>query len=119
MTAPDWPAPDFTITMTSRPPVRIVKARWPIIASSTHELGEQTVTLTVRVRIDGTGAIVYGVLHPGASTAGRRRGVLLERPLIIPTACRGVAMDLLPDHAQIASDLAEAVIAKLPAERLP
>jgi hypothetical protein len=76
------------------------------------------VSLTVRQSIDGTGAIVYGVLLPG-DLPGRRRGVLLQRPLIIPTACRGVAMDLLPDHAQIASDLAEAVIAKLPAERLP
>jgi hypothetical protein len=111
--------PDFTITLTSRPPIRIVRAIWPILAGSAVDVGDQTATLTVRQRVDGDGAIVYGVLRPSASTPGRRRGVLLERPLIIPTACRGVALDLLPDHPQTASDLAEAVIAKLPAERLP
>jgi hypothetical protein len=64
----------LTITLTGRPPVRIRKDDWPIIASASgehpihegHSTGEDDYALFVRLHADGR-ALVYGrACHPGA-----------------------------------------------------
>jgi hypothetical protein len=125
VTAPDkeW-APDLTITMSSQRPIRIRKATWPILASSSITTsGGLVATLTVRERNDfQKGDIVYGVLLEapdggrGQGSVRRRRGELLLATSMVPASCREIATSLLPEDPQAAIDLAVMVIAKLPAE---
>ena len=76
-------APDqLTVTLTARPPVKITKDSWPIIASSRDWEGEHEFQsfrkwkLFVRQHEDGR-AIVYGIFDSNYRGEGRRGGELL------------------------------------------
>jgi hypothetical protein len=114
-----------TITLTSRPPVRIVEDEWPIIAQASGYTGEhecqanRTWTIKVRKHADGR-HLVYGVLRrgPGGMPIGWRGwagGSLLAADAGISaviSSIHGCAAGI-GDHA-----LAEEAIADLPPESL-
>lgn len=124
-----------TITLTDRPPVRIVEADWPIIAQAKGDsyrgsdygryqqaLAQSEVdeyALRVRQHADGR-AIVYGVTSAAIAAWGQpargvswRGGLLLDPGDDLVAAIRRVGFDgALPDS------LIEACIADLPAEDL-
>jgi hypothetical protein len=126
----------LTITLTGRPPVRIAKADWPIIAEGrafAHDgqvpkqaNAKTTAWIRVRRHADGR-AIVYGLWdHDTVWGDGRsvRAGRLLKADESMPeaikavgdelAACRGE--DLLPPQA--IDDIVRDCIADLPAEQL-
>lgn len=124
-----------TITLTGRPPVRIVEADWPVIARASgdsysgsdyarHQQALAQVecdeyTLIVRQHTDGR-ALVYGVLSAAipawgqpAHGEGHRAGALLPPGADLASAVRNVGESCdLPDA------LIHACIADLPAEDL-
>ena len=125
-----------TITLTDRPPVRIVEDEWPIIASSGDDsyigsdygrrqqaLGQgecDEYRLTVRQHQDGR-ALVYGVLSaadrawgaPAGGESWRGGELLLTSDDDIAMAIRRVgAAGNMPDT------VIRACIADLPAEKL-
>lgn len=107
--------PKLTITLTSRRPVSITKAEWPIIAKA--EDSEQiafgaTWKLFVRRHEDGR-AIVYGFWKGGLQQRG---GELLEKVSdldVIEAAIKRVSKSLGFNDA-----LANRCIAGLPAQEL-
>lgn len=124
-----------TITLTGRPPVKIVDADWPIIASAKGDSygdsdygryqqaiaqGEcDTYSLRVRQHADGR-TLVYGILdaaiaawHAPAGGQSRRGGRLLRPGEDIAAAIGQVA-----DTLRLPPALAEECIADLPAEEI-
>lgn len=110
-------SPHLTITLTGRPPVRILKADWPLIASATDDRydsehqcqanREAAWALRVRQHADGR-AIVYAVYHYTSRWAGEpeyhvRAGHLLAPGADIPAAILALTDELetrMPDDAE-------------------
>lgn len=124
----------LTITLTDRPPVRIVKADWPIVAEvrgddASLELARDpgrynqalyngeltTYRLVVRQHADGR-ALVYGVRTGGYRTSDWRGGELLpatNRVRTVADSIRAVGIEgAMPDY------VIRNCIADLPAEQL-
>lgn len=109
----------LTITLTGRPPVRIVKSEWPIIAEvrdSDAQPGNEpseTVRLVVRRHADGN-SIVYGIYTTAHLTRrNRRAGLLVDR-------ADGIWAAILHVAAAIGADarFAQECISDLPPEVL-
>ncbi len=115
------PSEHLTITLTGRPPVRVVKADWPIVAED-HRYGGATGEaradadywrLVFRQHADGR-AIVYGIFSSQwANVRDVRGGELLGPNEDVPASIYRVAADLGFD-----AELAEGCIHDLPAEEL-
>jgi hypothetical protein len=110
---------ELTITLTGRPPVRIRKAEWPIVAQAVWHDGQaggdwtRRQRLTVRQHEDGR-AIVYGVFETvWQHERDRRGGELVEAGGDVAAAVHRVA-----EHLGFDAWLAEECIADLPAEEL-
>jgi hypothetical protein len=106
--------PYLTITLTGRPPVKIQKDDWPVIASAEEReydgqydfQANRTASwkLIVRQHADGR-VIVYGIYsytskYQGENSRDIRGGELLEKDTDIPEAIRRVAAQLearMPD----------------------
>lgn len=123
--------PTLTITLTARPPVRIVRDEWPLVASAAGQTKWSQVGtpepdyehdhyyLRVRRHEDGR-TLVYGTVD--AASSGWRRpaggidtaeGELLEDGDDIAAAIRRVGEEAgIPDH------VIRAAIADLPAEAI-
>jgi hypothetical protein len=106
----------LTITLTDRPPVRITKDTWPVIASAKDWRGQyesqatRTWRITVRQHEDGR-SIVYGAYTTQwQGETGRRGGELLEAGADLAAAIRRVGEDLALTDIVI-----ERCIADLPA----
>lgn len=122
-----------TITLTGRPPVRILEDNWPIIAEATHRDHDGQIRcqanrtwkagVYVRQHADGR-AIVYAVdEHYTAFQREQgytiRRGALLAPGDDIPTAVHVVVEQIInAGAAAYVRPLAEECIADLPAEDL-
>jgi hypothetical protein len=109
----------LTISLTDRPPVRIDKAKWGIIASAKdydneHEFqANRKWTLIVREHDDGR-AIVYGIYDTHYATENNRRGgVLVEKGGDVAAAIKAVGAKL-----DFSEDLIQTCIADLPAEEI-
>lgn len=109
----------LTIALSGRPPVRIVKTEWPIIASAKtwdnalEVQADRIWTLTVRRHADGR-AIVYGIFRSAyQNEPDRRGGELLPPDQDIATAIYHIA-----DALEFPRPLADECIANLPAEPL-
>jgi len=92
-------ADPLTITMTNRPPVKIDKDKWPVIASSKSFQGEHEFQanwkkkLTVRQHADGR-TIIYGVYESSyRDSRDRRAGEMVQSD--------GTTADLVGDTAPI------------------
>ena len=132
--------PFLTITLTGRPPVKIKKEDWPVLASASDKeydnqyefQANRTATwkLTVRQHSDGR-AIVYGAYNYDSHFQSERGyeirgGQLLNSGASIPEAARQVGEDLesrMPDIEYGWSTgyfprLIEECIADLPAEEI-
>lgn len=122
----------LTITLTGRAPVKIRKAEWPIVATAYDQDNPgndptRTSRLTIRQHADGR-AIVYAVFATAFEhEEDRRRGALLAPGDDLGAAAHAVASDMVPDDrhaderaAEYAAwhDLAELVLADLPAETI-
>jgi len=105
--------PKLTITLTGKPPVKINKADWPILAEAsdndTHgaQIGnepnrETDWWLKVRQHADGR-TIVYGVYSYDTHFQGERRDDARRGELLEPGA------DVLEGIQRVASDLEEYV----------
>jgi hypothetical protein len=112
-------AESLTITLTSRRPVTVNKADWPIIAKGKtwdnkyEHQANRTYSLFVRQHQDGR-AIVYGVYTTCyEGERDRRGGELLAPDADIPAAIRRVA-----DELDFDSEIAQLCIADLPAEQI-
>jgi hypothetical protein len=108
----------LTITLTDRPPLRVVKPQWPVIASADAHDGREYEsqanrrwTLRVRQNADGR-AVVYGTYSTNwQGEHDRRAGELMGARGDIVTAIRRVAEAIgAPDR------LAAECIANLPPE---
>jgi len=112
-----------TITLTGRPPVRILEAEWPVIADARwrdHEgQHDRRASLKVRQHADGR-AIVYGVWDYEITWQLYRAGVLLDPGADLASAITEVALSLADRGADEARmrDLAHGCTADLPAEEL-
>lgn len=126
----------LTITLTDRPPVKITKADWPILASAEerehdgqyeHQANRRSEwRLIVRQHADGR-AIVYGIFSHDTQWQGERDldirgGEMLPEGADIPAAIRRVAAALearLPNSQHWSegrfSQLAHECTADLPA----
>lgn len=89
-----------TITLTDRPPVRIIEAEWPTIASATDYEGQHECQadrhwrLTVRQHADGR-AIVYGVYATRwQGEHDRHAGELLEAGADIIAAIKRIGEEV-------------------------
>lgn len=109
----------LTITLTGRPPVRITREDWPIVASYKEHDGEvesqalRHSKLIVRQHEDGQ-TIVYGIYDTAwQNESGRRRGEMLDAKEDIPAAIARVAEEM-----EFGRDFAENCIADLPAEEV-
>lgn len=117
------------ITLTGRPPVKIVAADWPLIANvdafdGQHECQANTVwRMKVRAHADGR-HIVYGwqTSGPGGRAIGERSiyaGYLLLPSEHAHTSMREVAEAIAAVGAAIEHEpLADDCVASLPAEEL-
>ncbi len=127
--------PHLTITLTGRPPVKIVKGDWPVLAMASDEWWEGQVKaqafrrweakITVRQHADGR-AIVYGMFSYYTAwekehSESLRAGELLDRGASIPEAIQRVGREIearihYEDAADIfSSRLIHECIADLPA----
>ena len=107
----------LTVTLSGRPPVRIQKDRWPVIARAKRSHGEfadqASCHLIVRQHQDGR-TLVYGVLDsPSQEDQSHRAGCLLQAGADICKAIWEVSGDLGLDPK-----MAQACISSLPAEDL-
>jgi hypothetical protein len=110
---------ELTITLTGRPPVRIRKAEWPIVAQAVWHDGQVPTEwtrrhrLTVRQHEDGR-AIAYGVCESLLPhERDRRGGELVDAGGDVAAAVYRVA-----EHLEVDRWLAEECIADLPAMEL-
>jgi len=109
----------LTITLTDRPPVRVDKEQWPIIASAKdwdneHEFqANRTWHLKVRQHEDGR-CIVYGIY----STNWHNENDLRGGELVDDVACVPETIKSVADYLGFNARLADECIADLPAEDL-
>jgi hypothetical protein len=115
-----------TITLTDRPPIKIIEAHWPMIAHGSARSNEchhtptpnyETDGYNLRVRQHADGrTIVYGILDASPAWTGSedyRGGVLLAPGADVPAAIRRVGAECgLPDR------VIRECIADLPAEQI-
>jgi len=123
-----------TITLTDRPPVRIIEDEWPIIASSAvceaqsdYGLRQQAIghgegdehRLTVRQHQDGR-ALVYGVLSAADRALGAPAGGMSWRggELLADGDDLAKAIWRVGESGGILDTVIRACIADLPAEEL-
>lgn len=123
-----------TITLSNRPPVKIVEDDWPVLAVGSYEhfdgqiraQATRTKELTVRVRQHADGrAIVYGVYeystaHQGERDVTWRVGYLLTPTGDIMQAIRRVGSELSERDVDedIVRTAVQGCIADLPAEEI-
>lgn len=110
------------ITLTDRPPIKIVESDWPVIACATDDSGGgraqgemDAYHLRVRQHADGR-TIVYGVLDAATAwtgTVNRHGGELLAAGDAVADAIRRVGED-----CRLPENVIRACIAALPPEVL-
>lgn len=112
-TAPASKPSMLTITLTDRPPVRVVKDDWSIVASASDHEEHRNWKLIVRQHGDGR-SIVYGIYDTNwQGEHGRRGGVLVAAKEDIAAAIKTVGQSL-----DFEERLIQQCIADLPAEEI-
>ena len=114
------PNEKLTITLTGRPPVKIAKDEWPIVASGDSWSGggceaqaNRTYKIKVRQHADGR-AIVYGVFNSQWQNEDDRRG----GELLAAGEDIAAAIERVGDDCGITESAIRACIADLPAEEI-
>lgn len=114
------PKESITITLTGRPPVRVSKDKWPIIASAENHDGKvecqanRRWKMFVRQCEDDGRCIVYGIYTTNFENEDDRRGgEIVNNFGDVPQAAYCVA-----EYLDFDRRLADECIADLPAEEL-